>query len=82
MRFSTSSRSCFEHVHQVVGQLGEELERAAVARMFEREARRVQERTIELLDGAQLRHDAPVDAAIHRVADDRMADAELRCTRI
>ena len=42
--------------------------------MREDQARGVQERPIEMRDGAQVAGHAPVDAAVERVADDRMAD--------
>ena len=42
--------------------------------MRERQARRVQERALEMRDRAQIAGHAPVDAAVERIADDRMAD--------
>ena len=42
--------------------------------MRERQTRGVQERPLEPLHGADVARHAPVDAAVERVADDRMAD--------
>ena len=65
----------FDHVGKVLRQFRAEFHSPAVARVVERQAGRVQERAIQRLDGAQLRRDAAMDAAVERVADDRMADA-------
>ena len=48
--------------------------RRLLARMRERQPRGVQERPLEPLHGADVARHAPVDAAVQRVADDRMAD--------
>ena len=42
--------------------------------MLEREPGGVEERSIEVRDGAQVAGHAAVDAAVERIADDRMAD--------
>ena len=47
----------------------------SVRRMREHQMRGVQERPIEMRDRAQVAGHAPMDAAVQRIADDRVADA-------
>ena len=42
--------------------------------MLEHQPRGVQERPVEMRDRAQVAGHAPVDAAVERIADDRVAD--------
>src|SRR4029453_6251994 len=63
-----------DHRLEVRRQRRIELDPAAVGRVSEAEARRVQERTLEAHDRPQIRGDPAMHAAVHRVADDGVAD--------
>src|SRR5262249_59463342 len=51
-----------------------ELHASPISGMCEREPCGVEERTVEMRDRADVARHAAVDAAVQRVADDRMAD--------
>ena len=63
-----------EHALQILRQLARELHPPPVVRMLEHQPRGVQKRPVEMGDRAQVAGHAPVDAAVERVADDRVAD--------
>src|SRR5262245_27400555 len=63
-----------EHVLQICRQRRGEFHMPAVARMLEREPFRVQEWPLKMGDGADVTGYPPVDTAVQRVADDRVAD--------
>src|SRR5215831_1662960 len=63
-----------EDLLQVAGQFALELHAPPVDRVREREACGMEERALEMRDRADVARDAAVDAAVERVADDRMAD--------
>src|SRR6476619_1605488 len=63
-----------KHALQVRRQLAFKFHPPAVGGMLEREPRGVEKRPVEMRDRAQIAGHAPVDAAVERVADDRMPD--------
>src|SRR6185312_409018 len=67
-------RQVVEHLLQVLRQRAHEFHAAFLGGMREDEPRRVQERTREVRHRAEIAGHAPVDAAVQRIADDRVAD--------
>src|SRR5262245_53008175 len=74
MLFHLAPLNIVEHVLEVGRQRRVELHPPAVGGVCERQVRRVQERPLQPLHGAQVRRDPPMHAAVGRVADDRVAD--------
>src|SRR6266536_1954701 len=71
-----------DHLLEIRGQLAGELHAPVFDRMREREACGVEERTIEMRDGAKVAWHAAMNAAIERVADDRVADSAQMDTNL
>src|SRR3954468_24457248 len=63
-----------QHALQIRRQLAFECHSPAVGRMREREPGRVQERAIEVRHRPKVAGHAAVNAAVQRIADDRVAD--------
>src|SRR6185369_17865028 len=63
-----------EHVLEICRQRRGEFHASAIARVFEDEPLGMEERPLETGDGADVTGNAPVDAAVQRIADDRVAD--------
>src|SRR5262249_1697352 len=63
-----------EHSLKVVRQRAREFHSPFLRRMCERQTRGVKKRTREMGDGSQIAWNTSMDAAIERVADDRMPD--------
>src|SRR4051794_11944263 len=61
-----------EHALQILRQFAGEFHSPAVARVLEHQLRRVQEWALEMCHRPQITRDAAVDAAVQRIADDRM----------
>ena len=70
----SSSRSSSRTCCRSVGKRALEFHPAAFGRMAERQPGRVQERTIQMRDGLGVAGHAPVDAAVERIAHNRMSD--------
>src|ERR1051325_4986403 len=68
------SRKVIEHFLQVRRQARGEFHSAAVARVLERQACRVQERALKMRNRANVTGDATMHSAVQRIADDRMTD--------
>src|SRR5258708_2750133 len=71
-----------DHFLEIRGQLARELHAPVLDRMREREARGVQERPLEMRHGAKVAGHAAMDAAVERVADDRVADGAQMDTNL
>src|ERR1041385_3659499 len=63
-----------EHRLQIFRQRRDEFQPPLVARVVELQSCRMKERTLEALHRADVASHASVDATVHRIADDRMAD--------
>jgi hypothetical protein len=64
-----------EHVSQITWQLRDELHPPAITRMRKYETRSVEKRPLQPLDGADVSRHAAMNAAVSRVAHDRVADS-------
>ena len=62
------------HRLQIVGQWRDEFHPPLIARMMEDQAGGMQKWSLESLNGADVAGHAAMDAAVHRVADDRMSN--------
>src|SRR5580765_1917798 len=67
-------RQLVEHALQILGQRAHELHSPVVGGMSEHEPRGVEEGTGEMRDGAQIAGHTPMDAAVQRIADNRVPD--------
>src|SRR4029453_1771395 len=63
-----------EHVLQIYRQRRGEFQTPGIARVLEGEPLGMQKRPLQMGDGADVTGHAPVDTAVERVADNRVAD--------
>src|SRR5881394_3044173 len=67
-------RQLVDYALQIVRQRTLEFHPPVLRRVGEGQARRMEKRTLQMRDRAQIAGDAPVDTAVDRVADDGMSD--------